>query len=143
MKQVIDIKANYYNECLRYMRNASETLKKAKKNNFRYTDAKYVKTACGIAYNAVLLALDCVFIYKNIKLPRNRKNVEFYQSNLAVIDKKLLTHFIEAYKILHLSGYYDGILDAKVISAGFDLANLIIGHIKPLKNQSVKNLAPK
>lgn len=40
------------------MENATETLKKAGKDGKYYKDEKYVKTACGTAYNGVLKALD-------------------------------------------------------------------------------------
>ncbi|GHT47898.1 hypothetical protein AGMMS49965_26100 [Bacteroidia bacterium] len=36
-----------------------------------------------------------------------------------------------AYDILHLSGYYDGIQDARVVQAGFEHAYKILEHIKP------------
>ena len=43
------IKEKAYNEALRYISNAKDTLKKAKKEGRYYEDAKYVKSACGIA----------------------------------------------------------------------------------------------
>jgi len=43
----------------------------------------------------------------------------------------MLNHLNSAYKILHLSGYYDGIEDAIVIKRGFDEAYKIIDKIKP------------
>jgi hypothetical protein len=48
-----------------------------------------------------------------------------------MLDKKLLTYLNSAYNILHLSGYYDGERDARVVSAGFDNAYVIISRIKP------------
>ncbi len=41
----------YYNEAIRYMDNAKATLKHANKRDGFYQDKKYVKTACGTAYN--------------------------------------------------------------------------------------------
>jgi len=38
----------------------------------------------------------------------------------------------ELYKILHLSGYYDGIESVNVIKEGFNHANAIIEKIRPL-----------
>ena len=52
------VKAEYYKEAIRYMDNAKETLLKAGKEDDIYKDEKYVKTACGIAFNGVLKALD-------------------------------------------------------------------------------------
>jgi len=125
------VKTDYYNEAIRYMNNAKETLKKAGKEDIFYKDEKYVKTACGIAYNGVLKALDGYFILKGIEKKKGRKSIEFYQSNITKIDKKLLNYLNSAYEVLHLSGYYDGIKDTRIIKTGFDLAYNIIEKIKP------------
>jgi hypothetical protein len=48
-----------YREAVRYMANAVDILKtKARKKDRYYEDEKYVRMACGTAYNGVLLALD-------------------------------------------------------------------------------------
>ena len=73
------IKNEYYDEAIRYMENAKETLKKAGKEDDLYQDDKYVKTACGIAYCAVLKALDGFFILKEVKKRRGRKSIEYYR----------------------------------------------------------------
>jgi hypothetical protein len=125
------IKSEYYEEAIRYMDNAKETLKKAGKEDDFYKDDKYVKTACGIAYNAVLKALDGYFILKEVKGPKCRKSIEFYRTNTSKIDKKALNYLNSAYNILHLDGYYDGILSVDVISTGFKYAYTIIDKIKP------------
>ena len=52
-------------------------------------------------------------------------------SNIARTDKKLASIMDDAYRILHLYGYYDGIRNAKVIGLGFDAAYEIIEKIKP------------
>jgi uncharacterized protein (UPF0332 family) len=115
------------------MENAREYLKSAKKEDKMYRDVKYVRTACGTAYNGILIALDGFLILKGVKKPskKDRKSIEFYQSNLGKLDRKMLTNLNVAYKILHLSGYYDGIADTIVIKRGFDLANTLIEKIKP------------
>ena len=125
------IKQDYYNEAMRYMANAKDTLKIAGKEDNHYIDDKYVKTACGIAYNGVLKALDGYFIIKDIKRGKGRKSIEFYQNNISKIDKKLNSDVSNAYKILHLSGYYDGVTNVRVINEGFELANNIIKKIEP------------
>lgn len=125
------IKAEYYKEAIRYMDNAKETLKKAGKEDDLYKDSKYVKTASGIAYNAVLKALDGYFLLKDVKGPKSRKSIEFYRTNTSKIDKKMLNYLNSAYNILHLDGYYDGILSVDVINTGFKLAYTIIDKIKP------------
>ncbi len=125
------LRSEYYEEAIRYMENAKETLKKAGKEDDFYKDDKYVKTACGIAYNAVLKALDGYFITKEVKVPKRRKSIEFYRDNVARIDRKLMAHLNNAYTVLHLDGYYDGNVIVDTISSGFKSAYLIIEKIKP------------
>lgn len=123
----------YYQEAIRYMDNAKETLQKACKEGNFYNDRKYVKTACGTAYNGVLTALDGYFLTKGIEKPKkNRRTVAYYQEHIAQWDKKLLQYFNSVYETLHLWGYYDGILNATIIKAGFDDAYTVIGYVKPL-----------
>jgi hypothetical protein len=128
------IKEKYYSEAIRYMDNAREYLKSAKKDGKFYRDPKYVKTACGTAYSGVLVALDGFFTLKGIhtsKSKKARRSIEYYQQNLAKQDKKMLDYLNSAYNILHLSGYYDGIESVNVIKEGFNLANALIEKIKP------------
>ena len=132
-----ELQESYYSEAIRYMENAKEYLKNAQKDGDVYRDKKYVRTACGTAYNGLLIALDGFFILKGIHTSDNkktRKSIEYYQQNLGKYDKKMLANLIMAYNILHLSGYYDGTQDAVVVKRGFDLANGIIGKIKPSIN---------
>ena len=126
------LKIKYYNEAIRYMDNAKETLQKAVKEDDYYRDRKYVRTACGTAYNGVLIALDAYLILKDVELPKKkRRSIAFYTNNIAQLDKKMLNYLDVVYDVLHLDGYYDGILDAVVIKRGFDVAYQIIDKIKP------------
>ena len=127
------IKEKYYSEAVRYMDNARDFLKKAKKEGKYYNDPKYVKIACGTAYSGLLVALDGFLVLKGIHKPgkKVRKSIEYYQENITQLDKKMLKHLNSAYNILHLSGYYDGIDNATVIKEGFDEACKIIEKIKP------------
>ena len=125
-------KEKYYREAMRYMDNAKEYLKNAQKEGNYYLDKKYVKAACGVAYSGLLEGLDGYLRIKDIKPKgKQRKSIEFYQENLAKIDKKMLNTLISAYEILHLWGYYDGITKASVLKEGFDEAYKIIEKIKP------------
>jgi len=127
------IKTKYYNEAIRYMDNAKDVLKKSGKEGLSYIDDKYVKMACGTAYSGVLVALDGFFIIKEVnKLKKDkRKDKKYYESGLAGSFNKILDTYNEAYKILHLYGYYDGVRNTKVVAAGFELAYEIIEKIKP------------
>jgi len=127
-----EVKQKYYHEAVRYMDNAKETLKRAGKEDRFYRDPKYVRTACGTAYNGVLIAMDGYFVLKGLDKPvKNRKSIEYYQERAGKLDRKMLNHLNVAYKILHLSGYYDGIESVNVIKEGFDNAYTIIDKIKP------------
>jgi uncharacterized protein (UPF0332 family) len=125
------VKEKYYAEAMRYMDNAKETLKKANKEDAFYHDAKYVQTACGTAYNGVLIALDAYLMMKGVKRTKGRKSIEYYQENVGAVDRKLLNNVNRMYDVLHLAGYYDGVRDVKVIKIGFDTAYDIIDKIKP------------
>jgi hypothetical protein len=128
-----ELKQKSYAEAMRYMDNAKETLQKARKEDDYYRDIKYVRTACGTAYNGVLLAVDAYLRMKDVVLPvKKRKSVEFYTDTIAKLDGKLMKEFRNAYDILHLWGYYDGIRDVIVVKRGFDTAYNIIAKIKPI-----------
>jgi len=127
-------KKAYYGEAMRYMDNAKEYLKSARKEGNVYRDRKYVRTACGTAYSGVLIALDGYCMLKGIhtsKSKKERKSIEYYQKNIGQQDRKMLDNLNNAYNILHLYGYYDGINDVIVVKRGFDLANTLIEKIKP------------
>jgi len=125
-----------YTEANRYMDNANDVLAKSKKDGSYYAAPKYVRMACGTAYNGVLIALDAWLAQKGVPVPKKkRKSIEYYESNLAVLDKKMLTYLNTAYRALHLDGYYDGETNVKLISSGFDAAYYIIERIKPFSHE--------
>ena len=128
-----ELKEKYYGEAMRYMDNATGYLKNAQKDGNVYHDRKYVKTACGTAYNGMLVALDGFLLLKGIEKPKGkqRKSIAYYQSNIAKIDGKMLNYLNNAYEILHLWGYYDGIGSVNVVKEGFNEAYKIIDKIKP------------
>jgi hypothetical protein len=113
-----NLREKYYGEAMRYMNNARKYLSEAKKEGDFYHDKKYVKTACGTAYNGLLVALDGYLQLKDIKPKgKERKSIEYYQSNITKIDKKMINYLNSAY--------------VGVVKRGFDLANTIIEKIKP------------
>jgi len=130
-----------YAEAIRYMDNAKETLQKARKNDWGYyEDKKYVRTACGTAYNGVLVALDAWFKMKGVINPKknSRKSVDFYKWNVSQLDKKMSYYYDTVYDALHLYGYYDGLGKISIIQAGFEDAYKIIDKIKPENPIEVK-----
>src|SRR6218665_3852391 len=124
-----------YHEAMRYMDNAAKMLsEKGKKKNGYYQDIKYVRIACGAAYCGLLLATECFLEMKGkplVKKKHGRLSVEQYKENLAKVDRKALAYFIDAYNILHLSGYYDGLNNAIALKAGFESAMEIFKLIAP------------
>ncbi|GBU23204.1 hypothetical protein R80B4_03120 [Fibrobacteres bacterium R8-0-B4] len=133
-EELNDYQSKQYDEAVRYMDNAEDTLKKAGKLAYGYyKDDKYVGSACGIAYLGVLVALDAWLTMKGVEIPRRRKhaNINFYLTNVGKLDLKLLSHLNTAYNQLHCEGYYRKETSVKVIEGGFDAAYEIIGKIKP------------
>ena len=130
-------KEMFHSEAMRYMDNAKKCLENTVIENNRYRDPKYVRMACGTAYSGVHIALDGFLVLKGLhkSTGKNRKSIEYYQKNLAGLDKKMLDYLIDTYQILHLSGYYDGVQNVNVIKEGFKLAKTIIDKIKPLNGQ--------
>jgi len=115
MKDIIEAK--------RYLSNAREILcEKGQKENGLYKDRKYVKMAGHTAYTGVLVALDGILGNKK----KGRKSVDWYKEELSSRDKRILSTFLAAYDILHLSMSYDGVLSANVSKEGLDLAEQII-----------------
>ena len=124
------VKDNPKDEALRYLENAKEQLKKAgSEDNDFFADPKYVKTACGTAYDGVLIAIDEYLKRKGIVKSRGRKSESYYREELGKINRKALNLYNASYNILHLSGYYDGNTKKTIINDGFDVANKIIGLI--------------
>ncbi|MFN4145793.1 MAG: DUF5618 family protein [Runella sp.] len=120
-----------YQEALRYLANAKETLKKAGKKDGRYDDIKYVQTASGTAYSGVLIALDAYLKRTEGLKYKKPKSIEDYTKRIATKDRKLLRLLDSVYDSLHLAGYYHGTHSVKTITSGLEDAEAIIEYIKP------------
>lgn len=101
-------------EPLRYFNNAKETLNKSPIEDNQYTDDKYVKSACGIAYLGVLKAIEDYLLKKGLSKKELPKKVEEFRKALkkygAVHNGKILRQFDNIYDELHIAGYYRGML---------------------------------
>jgi len=114
-------------EAHRYIDNAKQILsEKAHKEDGRYQDKKYVRMAGHTAYLGILVALDGLFEVKR----GGRKKVEWYQGELAKVDKKMLNKFLNAYEILHLGMGYDSDLSAVIANVGLKEAEKIIHWVE-------------
>ena len=101
-------------EPLRYIENAKDILSKSPIEDNRYTDVKYVKSACGVAYLGVLEAINEVLLKKGLTKKDPPKKVEEYrkalQKYVSAHNGKLLREFDDIYDELHIAGYYKGLL---------------------------------
>jgi hypothetical protein len=125
-----ELKKAAYAEALRYMQNARETYKKARKEDRFYKDAKYVRGGADYACHAVLIVLDACLKLKGVSEPQ-QKSIEYYPSEVSKLDKKMLVRLNDAYQTLHLAGSYDGNLNVEVNAAGLRTAEEIIEAIRP------------
>ena len=131
-EKITQVKEKALSEAERYYDNAKTMLsEKAGKQGDYYSDAKYVKTACGTAYSGVLILLDAYIKIKGqVTNYKDRKSIEYYRDNISDRDNQLLKYVNSAYSTLHLSGYYDGVLKYKVIQGGMEVFQDIIRHFK-------------
>jgi len=119
-----------YQEALRYLQNAKDTLQKAGKDGKDYADIKYVKTAAGTAYSAVLLAIDEYLRRKEGAKFKKPQSIDDYRIRLVKQNKTLKSLLNSAYDTLHIAGYYYGTPSVKTIASGFEDAYKIIEYIK-------------
>ncbi|KJU87594.1 hypothetical protein MBAV_000222 [Candidatus Magnetobacterium bavaricum] len=107
-------------EALRYLENSREILRNTPIEGNHYIDKNPVKEACGTAYLGVLEAINDALIKKGLTPKQLPKKVETYrialQEHLSVKNGKLLKDFNSLYDLLHIAGYYQGLLyDAQVV----------------------------
>jgi len=104
-------------------------VKKAKKEDGFYTDAKYVAIAGHTAYRGILIALNELMKQHGIK-KYTRRHVDDYQDFLAKLDRRILNHFNIAYEILHLVMGYDGVGKFSVVQEALKSADEIINWVE-------------
>ncbi|MBI4645544.1 MAG: DUF5618 family protein [Bacteroidia bacterium] len=116
----------------RYLQNAQDTLKKAGREDGYYKDEKYVKSACGTAYLAALLATDAFLAKYGKKVPekKGRRHADNYRELLTKQNKKVLNSFNAAYYGFHIDGYYGGVLKANIIKGWFEALEELINEAK-------------
>jgi hypothetical protein len=122
-------------EVLRYLNNAKEMLKAVPVEDNTYTDVKPVREAFGTAYLAVLEAINEYLLKKGLGKKELPKSVDAYRDvlrkHLAVYDGKLLREFEKLYDMLHIAGYYRGLLyDTNVVKDALKAAKTFIEKIE-------------
>ena len=123
-------------EAIRYMENAKEILKQSPIEDRRYKDDKYVKSACGIAYLAILKAIDSYLLKKGLTKKEMPKSIDAYrkalQKHLLPYNGKLLRQFEDIYDELHIGGYYRGVLHSvDVVKSAFKTTEDFIKKVSP------------
>jgi hypothetical protein len=122
-------------EALRYLNNAKEILKSIPVEDNTYTDLKPVREAMGMAYLAVLEAINEYLLKKGLTKKELPRSVEAYrkalQKYIAVHNGKLIREFEKLYDALHIAGYYRGLLyDTEVVKDALKAARAFIEKIK-------------
>lgn len=122
-------------EALRYLENAKVILKSIPVEDNTYSDVKPVQEACGTAYLAILKAIDEYLLRKGLDEKELPESVDGYREalrkHLMVHNGKLLKEFEKLYKLLHIAGYYRGLLeDVIVVKDALKAAKVFIEKIK-------------
>ena len=122
-------------EAVRYFENAKELLKKSPIDDNRYSDIKYVQEACGTAYLAILKAIDEYLLKRGVSQKDLPDSVEGYRDMLkkylSVHNGKLTKDFNSLYNLLHIAGYYRGLLDrVEIVKDAFKITKSFIDKVK-------------
>ena len=129
-----DLKSMKMREALRYLNNANEILKTVPVEDNTYIDVKPVREAFGTAYLAILEAINEYLLKKGLTRKELPKSVDAYRDalrkHLAIHDGKLLREFEKLYDMLHIAGYYRGLLyDTNVVKDALKAAKAFIEKI--------------
>lgn len=131
-----------HKKAVRYMDNAKELLGRSPIKDNTYTDVKYIKSACGVAYLGVLKAIDDYLLRHGLtdkELPQSvegyrkalQKHVSIHPTVGAYANGKLLTVFEAIYRELHIAGYYRGNLrNTGTVKESFKAAKEFIEKIR-------------
>ncbi len=122
-------------EALRYLNNAKEILKSVPIEDNTYTDIKPVREAFATAYLAILEAVNEYLITKKgLTKKELPKSVDAYraalQKHIAIHNGKLMREFEKLYDMLHIAGYYRGLLyDTDVVKDALKATKVFIEKI--------------
>jgi len=121
-------------EAVRYLKNARAILRRIPVERDIYLDRKPVREAMGTAYLAVLEAINEALSRRGVTRKELPKSVDAYhealQRHLAAHNGKLMREFESLYDLLHIAGYYRGLLrDRKVVRDALDAAGRFIKKV--------------
>jgi len=121
-------------KAMRYLNNAKEILDTIPTEDCTYTDLKQVREAFRIAYLAVLEAINEYLIKNGFTKKELPKSVDEYRKALRKYlmahDGKLLREFEKLYDMLHIAGYYRGLIyDVDMVRDAMKAAKAFIEKI--------------
>ena len=121
-------------EAFRYLNNARGILRHVPLERDIYLDRKPVREAMGAAYLAVLEAINEALGRRGVTRRELPKSVDAYraalQRCLTTRNGKLMREFESLYDLLHIAGYYRGLLrDRKVVRDALDAAERFIKKV--------------
>ncbi len=121
-------------EGARCLENSREILRRVPVERDIYLDRKPIREAMGTAYLAVLEAINEALIRRGVARKELPKSVDAYrealQRHLAPRNGKLMREFESLYDLLHIAGYYRGLLyDRKVVREALDAAQRFIEKV--------------
>lgn len=124
-------------DALRYLQNARGILKGVPIEDSTYLDVKPVREAFGTAYLSVLEAINEYLLKKGLTKKELPKSVDAYKQALqkyaAVHDGKLMREFEKLYDLLHIAGYYRGLIyDVEVVKDALKATKTFIDKISDL-----------
>ena len=121
-------------EGVRYLQNARGILRHIPLEGEVYVDRKPVREAMGTAYLAILEAINEALLRRGVARKHLPQSVDAYraalQRHLAIRNGKLMHEFESLYDLLHIAGYYRGLLyDRKVVRDALDAAQRFIEKV--------------
>jgi hypothetical protein len=125
-----------FNEAVRYYKNAKQILGQAEIQYNRYVDTKPVQESAGMAYLAMLKAIDGFLIESGIDpnhLPTSTVDYQLALKRFSARNGKVLAAFHTAREHLHVFGYYRGGTSVEMIKEGFESARFVIEKLSGKK----------
>ena len=120
-------------EGVRYLDHAREILRHVPVERDIYLDRKPVREAMGTAYLAVLGAINQALLRRGVSKKELPRSVDAYRAALErhlSRNGKLMREFESLYDLLHLAGYYDGLIyNRKPVRHAIDAARRFVEKV--------------
>ncbi len=136
----MDPNTTYYEESMRYIEDAKETLTKAgvdPVNPKLYKNHRYVKSAAGTAYAGVEQSAKWFLELNGYGPAKKYKSADAIMDDLRKVNIKALGIFDECYKMLHIYFYYQNGRGIRTMKEALETAKQFISFLKPYNKQYV------